>query len=230
MSLNRLLFCISLLAALALPYGAVAEIYVYVDKDGVSHYTNAPTDSRYKKARLENLNTEPGRSAPSAREAWQQRTRRSAPQNPARYEQYISKAALSHMIDPLLIKAIIRTESNFDPFAVSSKGAQGLMQLMPGTARNMRVKNPFDPAQNISGGTRYLRELLNSYEGNLTLSLAAYNAGPGNVAKNGSLPRIPETLEYVRRVIHHYRSYQQNAGAPMSLSKNITVGKLVTVN
>lgn len=228
MVVNRLLLCMTLLAALALPYGAQAEIYVYVDKDGVSHYTNAPTDSRYKKARLEGLNTQPGRSV-SARETWQ-KARRSTPQNPARYEKYISKAALSHEIDPLLIKAIIRTESNFDPYAVSSKGAQGLMQLMPGTAKSMRVRNPFDPLQNISGGTRYLRELLNSYEGNLTLSLAAYNAGPGNVAKNGPLPRIPETREYVRRVINHYRSYQQNTGAPVSLSKNITVGKLVTVN
>jgi soluble lytic murein transglycosylase-like protein len=228
MSVHRLLLCIMLLAALALPYGVLAEIYVYVDKNGVSHYTNAPTDGRYKKARLEQLNTEPGRSV-SARETWQ-KARRATPQNPAKYEHYISKAALSHEIDPLLIKAIIRTESNFDPFAVSSKGAQGLMQLMPGTARNMRVGNAFDPAQNISGGARYLRELLNSYGGNLTLSLAAYNAGPGNVAKNGPLPKIPETREYVNKVIRHYRSYQQSAGAPVSLSKNITVGKLVTVN
>ena len=228
MVVNRLLFRIMLLAVLALPYGVQAEIYVYVDKNGVSHYTNAPTDSRYKKARLEELNTQPGKGV-SAVETWR-RTRRTTPQNPAKYEQYISKAALSHEIDPLLIKAIIRTESNFDPFAVSSKGAQGLMQLMPGTARNMRVRNPFDPAQNISGGTRYLRELLNSYGGNLALSLAAYNAGPGNVAKNGPLPRIPETRDYVSKVIHHYRSYQQNAGAPVSLSKNIKVGKLVTVN
>jgi soluble lytic murein transglycosylase-like protein len=230
MSVNRhlLCICIILLAALALPDGVQAEIYVYVDKNGVSHYTNAPTDSRYKKARLEELNTQPGRSI-SARETWQ-RTRRGTPQNPAKYEHYISKAALSHEVDPLLIKAIIRTESNFDPFAVSSKGAQGLVQLMPGTARSMRVGNPFDPAQNISGGARYLRELLNSYEGNLALSLAAYNAGPGNVAKNGPLPKIPETRDYVRKVIQHYRSYQQNAGAPVSLSKNIKVGKLVTVN
>lgn len=228
MTVHRLLACITLLAALALPYGGQAEIYVYVDKNGVSHYTNAPTDGRYKKARLERLNTEPGLGV-SARETWQS-AHRSLPQNPAKYEHYISKAALSHMIDPLLIKAIIRAESNFDPYAVSSKGAKGLMQLMPGTARNMQVRNPFDPAQNISGGTRYLRKLLNDYEGNLALSLAAYNAGPGNVAKSGPLPRIPETREYVRRVIHHYRTYQQSSGAPVSLSKNITVGKLVTVN
>lgn len=226
--MTRLLLCLALLAALTVPSReAGAEIYVYVDKNGVSHYTNAPTDGRYKKARLERLNTPPGRSV-SARQSWQ--ARRGNPQSPAKYDQHIRKAALTHEIDPLLIKAIIRTESNFAPDAVSSKGAQGLMQLMPETAKSLRVRNPFDPAQNISGGTRYLRKLLNTYDGNLTLSLAAYNAGPGNVAKNGPLPRIPETQEYVRRVIRHYRSYQQSAGAPVSLSKNITMGKLVTVN
>jgi soluble lytic murein transglycosylase-like protein len=229
---NRLLLRTTLFAllALALPLRAGAEIYVYVDAEGVSHYTNAPTDGRYKPVRLERLNTHPGRSI-SSREAWQRaRARRGTPQNPALYEPHIRRAALSHMIDPLLIKAIIRTESNFDPLAVSTKGAQGLMQLMPGTARNMRVRNPFDPAQNISGGARYLRSLLNSYDGNLALSLAAYNAGPGNVDKNGPLPRIPETREYVRRVIQNYRSYQQNVTAPVSLSPSINVGKLVTVN
>ena len=231
--MNRLLLCGFLLAVLALPCGAGAEIYVYVDQNGVSHYTNAPTDGRYKKARLETLNTPPSTGL-SAREAWQRARRGGVAPNPAAYERHIRRAALSHEIDPLLIKAIIRNESNFDAFAVSTKGAQGLMQLMPDTARKMRVRNSFDPMQNIYGGARYLRTLLNSYDGNLALSLAAYNAGPGNVVKNGPLPRIPETREYVRRVIQSYRSYQQNAGAavsaPVSLSTNIKVGKLVTVN
>ena len=104
------------------------------------------------------------------------------------------------------------------------------MQLMPETARDMRVGNPFDPAQNIYGGTRYFRNLLNSYDGDLALSLAAYNAGPGRVAKNGPLPKIPETREYVRRVIQLYRSYQQSTSTAVSMSKNINVRKLVTVN
>jgi soluble lytic murein transglycosylase-like protein len=225
---KRRLLCLTLLVVLILPFRAGAEIYVYVDAEGVSHYTNAPTDSRYKPVRLERLNTHPGRSI-SSRELWLQ-AHRGTPQSPAKYEHHIRKAALSHMIDPLLITAIIRAESNFDPLAVSSKGAKGLMQLMPETARNMRVRNPFDPAQNISGGTKYLRSLLNSYGGNLALSLAAYNAGPGNVGKNGPLPRITETRNYVRKVIGLYRSYQQNTTAPVSLSKNINVGKLVTVN
>jgi len=228
--MNRLLLYSLLLAALSLPYGAAAEIYVYVDQNGVSHYTNAPTDGRYKKARLEAIST-PSSTGMSAREAWQRSRRGGVVQSPTAYEHHIRKAALSHEIDPLLLKAIIRNESNFDPFAVSTKGAQGLMQLMPDTARRMRVRNSFDPMQNIYGGARYLRTLLNSYDGNLALSLAAYNAGPGNVVKNGSLPRIPETREYVRRVIQSYRSYQQNAGGtPVSLSTNIKVGKLVTVN
>ena len=132
------------------------------------------------------------------------------------------------MVDPLLIKAIIKAESDFDQYAVSRSGAQGLMQLMPATARDLQVGNPFDPAENISGGTRYFRTLLNSYEGDLSLSLAAYNAGPGRVAKKGPLPRIRETREYVRRVIRNYHSYQQSASNPVF--QNINVRKLVTVN
>ena len=132
------------------------------------------------------------------------------------------------MVDPLLIKAIIKVESDFNQYAISTSGARGLMQLMPGTARDMRVHNAFDAVQNINGGTRYFKNLLNSYEGNLTLSLAAYNAGPGRVAKNGPVPQIPETRKYINKVIRYYRSYQQNT--PLYKSKNITVRKLVTVN
>lgn len=214
-----------LLALLVSPAPLPAEIYVYVDSSGVSHYTNVPTSSRYKPMRLGRLNT-PGSDSATGRAG----NRSSASHNPARYDHHIRQAALSHRIDPLLIKAIIHTESNFDQFAVSNSGAQGLMQLMPGTAKLMRVMNPFDPAENINGGTRYFRHLLNSYEGDLTLSLAAYNAGPGRVMKNGSLPKIRETREYVSRVMHRYRSYQQNSGTAMSMSENINVHKLVTVN
>lgn len=204
-----------------------AEIYVYVDSSGVSHYTNVPTSSRYKPMRLGRLNTPGTNSAAGRQEA---RYKRTALQNPARYDQHIRQAALSHRIDPLLIKAIIHTESNFDQYAVSNRGAQGLMQLMPETAKLMRVMDPFDPAENIAGGTRYFRHLLNSYDGDLALSLAAYNAGPGRVTKNGSLPKIKETREYVSRVIQRYRSYQQNSGTSISMSENINVHKLVTVN
>lgn len=227
MSVNRFFCGILVLTVLILPAAVQAEIYVYVDKNGVSHYTNVPTSSRYKPIRLGRLNTPGAHSATGRRKTGYTGTARV---NPARYDQHIRQAALSHRIDPLLIKAIIHTESNFDQYAVSNSGAQGLMQLMPDTARLMRVVNPFDPAENIYGGTRYFRRLLNSYEGDLALSLAAYNAGPNRVAKNGPLPRIRETREYVSRVIQRYRSYQQNSGASISMTDNINVRKLVTVN
>ena len=119
----------------------------------------------------------------------------------------IESVATEHGVDPLLVKAVIKTESNFDPEAVSAKGALGLMQLMPATARELRVTNPLDPLENVTGGTRYLRTLLDSYDGNVALSLAAYNAGPGRV--KDAIPNIPETRTYVARVLRHYASYRQ---------------------
>ena len=113
-----------------------------------------------------------------------------------------------YQIDPLLIQAVIKAESNFDALALSCKGAQGLMQLMPGTARDMRVSDPFDPRDNINGGTRYLRKMLNIFDDDLHLALAAYNAGPEVVKNIGRIPDIPETIEYVERVLRHYRRYQ----------------------
>lgn len=129
---------------------------------------------------------------------------------PQTLDGFIKMAADNHKVDPLLIKAVIKTESNFDPGAVSPKGAQGLMQLMPGTARDLRVNNPFDPLQNIFGGTKYLRQMLNTYNGDVRLSLAAYNAGPGRVTPLGMTSYIPETQAYVARVMERYDTYKQN--------------------
>lgn len=109
-------------------------------------------------------------------------------------------AAKAHDVDPSLVAAVIRAESNFDPVAVSRKGAQGLMQLMPSTARRFGVTNSFDPVQNIHGGTRYLRLLLDRYDGDPELTLAAYNAGEGSVAKYDGVPPYRETVEYIRRI------------------------------
>jgi soluble lytic murein transglycosylase-like protein len=144
---------------------------------------------------------------------------------PYTFDHHIRRAARAHRVDPLLIKAIIKTESNFDPYAVSSQGAKGLMQLMPGTARDLHVTDPFDAGQNIYGGTEYIRRLLDSYQGNLRLSLAAYNAGPGRVKR--TVPRIPETVAYVSKVMRLYRQYRGGAG---SAGSSINVRKLVTVN
>ena len=121
------------------------------------------------------------------------------------YERAIAAAGERFAVDPDLLKAVIRAESNFDPRAVSSKGAQGLMQLMPGTAREMDVADPFDPAENIYGGARYLRGLLELLNGDMTLALAAYNAGPGSVSAWKGVPPFTETRLYVERVLRHYR-------------------------
>ncbi|MGA2354082.1 MAG: lytic transglycosylase domain-containing protein [Terriglobales bacterium] len=116
----------------------------------------------------------------------------------------IDAAAARHNVDPSLVRSVVKVESNFNPNAVSRKGAMGLMQLMPSTARSLNVANPFDPAQNVDAGVRHLRKLLDSYGGNVRLSLAAYNAGSGAVARSAGVPRFRETQNYVRRITDLY--------------------------
>jgi hypothetical protein len=116
----------------------------------------------------------------------------------------IDEAAARHHVDPSLVRSVVKVESNFNPNAVSPKGAMGLMQLMPSTARSLNVANPFDPAQNVDAGVRHLRKLLDSYGGNVSLSLAAYNAGSGAVARSAGVPHFRETQDYVRRITNLY--------------------------
>lgn len=123
------------------------------------------------------------------------------------YNDLIQRIAKYHALDPALIKAVIHVESAFNAHAVSPKGAQGLMQLMPGTARLMGVSRPFRPEENIMGGTKYLSELLQRFGGNVRLALAAYNAGPGAVTKWQGIPPYPETQQYVSRVLQMHARY-----------------------
>jgi soluble lytic murein transglycosylase-like protein len=127
-----------------------------------------------------------------------------------RYDQIIRRAADKFKVDSALVKAIIKAESNFNHQAVSRVGAQGLMQLMPATASSLQVEDAFHPEKNIEGGARYLRYLLNNYRGNLTLTLAAYNAGERNVAKyNNNVPPFRETQNYIKRVLSYYKSFSK---------------------
>jgi soluble lytic murein transglycosylase-like protein len=123
---------------------------------------------------------------------------------PDRLERIVREASARHNLDPALVKAVIGVESNWNPTAVSRKGALGLMQLIPTTAGQLGVGNAFDPAQNVEGGTSYLRSLLDRYDGDLELTLAAYNAGPGAVERSGGIPNIRETRSYVQRVTETY--------------------------
>ncbi len=179
-----------------------ANMYMCSDGRGGSQFTNAPTGQDCK------IFTSEQRFAGNSRRMFQF----SGGTSPSSYDRYIQRIGNRYDVDPYLIKAVIRTESDFNHRAVSKKGAQGLMQLMPGTAEDLQVDNPFNPGQNIDGGVRYLRSLLDTFDNNLVLSLAAYNAGPGLVKRTGGIPKIPETLDYIRKVLTHYRVYKTRGG------------------
>ena len=122
------------------------------------------------------------------------------------YDNEILTASVKHDVDPYLVKAVIKAESNFDPNAVSSKNAQGMMQLIPATASDYGVNDPFDPVANIEGGVRYLKDLMEYFDGDMKLSLAAYNAGKGSVIKHGfTIPPYPETTDYITKVLGYYK-------------------------
>lgn len=188
-----------LLWAVLGPSVAGATMYAYLDAKGDLHYKDVPNKGR-SKIIARKLNNPASRTSLT-------RGRGGLRAEPQALDGYIQTAALNHQVDPLLIKAVIKAESNFDPAAVSPKGAQGLMQLMPATAKGLKVDDPFDPQENIIGGTKYLRSLLDNYGWDLELSLAAYNAGPGNVKKG--IPDIPETKVYVAKVLNNYQAYRK---------------------
>ena len=138
------------------------------------------------------------------------------------YHPIIKKASEQHNLDPALVKAIIMAESSYNPRAVSPKGAVGLMQLMPGTAESLGVANSFNPEQNVFGGTKYLRELIDRFEGDVKLALAAYNVGPAVVIKHNGVPPFKDTLYYVHKVYHYYVFYknQDDVQARQNVNRN----------
>lgn len=135
------------------------------------------------------------------------------------------RIALEHGLPPELVRSVIRAESNGNPAAVSPKGAMGLMQLMPQTAKDQRVSNPFDPVANVRGGVRYLKNLLGEFSGNLSLALAAYNAGPAAVHKHQGIPPYPETQSFVRTVIERYQGEQEPLGESRAAVKSKNTGE-----
>lgn len=203
------LLALAAITAAPAPCGAEV-IYSFRDRDGVYHFTNVPQDSRYRRSGT--ISSSPsglhrvvvrGRSSPAHLTFGPLTAVRTSS-----YDEHIRIAAERHGLPVSLLKAVMAVESNFNPHAVSEKGASGLMQLMPGTAHDMCVGDIFDPAQNIDGGARYLRYLHDQFGNDLEKVLAAYNAGPEAVRRSGgSIPRIPETQAYVRKVMALYDAY-----------------------
>lgn len=184
---------------------AYADIFQFVDEFGVVHFTNVPAGPIVRTARVhrENSRPSPAPSAPSRRHPSSSDSTRTD-EVPASYLVFIDRACEKYGVDPSLVRAIVKVESDYNPFAISRKGAMGLMQLMPQTAVDLNVKNSFSPEENIEGGVRYLRYLMDRYEGNLSLSLAAYNSGETAVKRWGTVPPFKETKEYVRKVLALY--------------------------
>lgn len=170
-----------------------AEVYQYVDAAGTIALTNVPSDVRYRKVELD---SNPLRIVLPEREL--------AP--------VIARHSRQQQLHPALIRAVIKAESNFDPHAISRAGAIGLMQLMPQTAVRLDVRDLYDPDDNVGGGTKYLRQLLDRFHGNLPLALAAYNAGENVVDRYQALPPIDETRQYVRKVLRYYRTFLTRDG------------------
>lgn len=187
-TISTLLWATILFNGFALIPTVQAEIYQYIDASGTISLTNVPSDIRYRRVDIQSNRLHP---MMSEREL----------------EPMINRYSRQHQLHPALIRAVIKAESDFDPMAVSRAGAVGLMQLMPQTAVRMDVRDLYDPEDNIGGGTKYLRQLLDRFRGNLPLALAAYNAGEHVVDRYRALPPIDETRQYVRKVLRYYRTF-----------------------
>ena len=185
----------------AMPMPAPAEIYMYMDREGNIYFTNLP----YKRATGFELLWRSGND-PLYADSYSRINVQALELNKARYSNMIEKAARRANLKPALLHAVVRAESAYDPMALSKKGARGLMQLMPETADRYGVSDSWDPEQNLAGGASYLRDLLDMFDQDLKLAVAAYNAGENAVKKYGNqIPPYPETQQYVRKVVTFYR-------------------------
>lgn len=183
--------CVALMLGMIglMPPAATSEMYQYIHRDGTISVTNVPADQRYQPvpSDLPSLNTRFSKKE---------------------LDQAIAWYAKQHRLSPALLRAVIKAESDFDPTAVSQKGALGLMQLMPRTAASLKVRDPLNPVENIGGGAKHLRYLLDRFHGNLPMAIAAYNAGEYRVKRWQQIPPIQETQFYVKKVLRFYRDFR----------------------
>jgi soluble lytic murein transglycosylase-like protein len=185
-----------LLVVVGSAFEAWPDIYSFEDEQGVVHFTNVPVDGRYRFKEKENLRKFKVFIYES---------------NERQYDPIIRRVAGEEGLDPDLLRSLVSVESNFDPVAISPKGAMGLTQLMPETARSLGVDNVFHPEQNLGAGAKHLRALLDKYDGDLALALAAYNAGEKAVEIYQGIPPYPETEMYVREVLRRYRKAKERS-------------------
>ena len=190
----RLLTFLVLLTFIVIPH-CRADIFVYIDQDGVMHFTNAPTSGKFKVYMKENV--------PSTFQV-------SSPRIVRAYDQVITEAAEINGLSFHLLKALIYVESDFNPRAISRKGAMGLMQIMPDNLELLDIRDPFDPRDNVMGGARYLKAMMDRFDGHLNLALAAYNAGPAAVERYNDVPPFLETRNYVEKVLKFFRFYKNS--------------------
>lgn len=214
MSRFGLVLCLTTMATLTAA-SASAQVYRLSENDGTVHFTNAPTDPRYRSLA----------GYPSGTAAGWLRMPRA---DTVRYAAEIRDASGRYGVPERLVQAVIRAESAFNPRAVSVKGAQGLMQLMPETASMLGVRDSFDPEQNIHGGVRHLRALIDRFGNDVPLALAAYNAGEKAVVTHRGIPPFPETREYVSRVLHYYDGSTNGSAGP-STAVYRTIGEDGTI-
>ena len=221
MTLRQSVLTSLLSSLLAVAPSASAQIWMSRGADGSLHFTNVPANRRANARVI--ISTPDHRPPPDAPSQVitapnlptigpEVRAQYDAARGDAtrynRYDPYIREAAQLYQIPEALIRAVIKQESDFNAWSVSSSGALGLMQMLPSTAQSMTVTDPFDPRQNVLGGTRYLRVLANTFNGDLVLTLAAYNAGSGAVIRYGAVPPYEETQNYVRQVLRYYYDYR----------------------
>ena len=213
--MGRLIACTALVGLALIPVSHRAgDLYSFVDEQGVVHFTNAPSDGRFRRiARMKT--TSPGVKeisiGPRGSGAGAKQASVARHLSKRDYDEHISSAAKRYQLPEELLRAVMVAESNLNANARSPKGAMGLMQLMPGTAKDMFVADAWDPAQNIEGGARYLRILANQYDGDVEKTLAAYNAGPEAVRRAGGIPNYQETREYVRKVVALYEQFRNRS-------------------
>ena len=206
--LSPLAFTFTVLLTYSLAQSANATIYWFTDENGVAHFSNVPTDKRYVPF-TSTSDAVAKKTIPGTRD------RRPDMSAKAQYGAIIEEIARIYALESALVHAVVSAESAYNATAVSKKGAAGLMQLMPDTARRYGATDRFDPVQNLHAGTRYLSDLLKMFNGNVSLALAAYNAGENNVVKYGNqIPPFQETRMYVPKVLDLYRKYQVSMKLP----------------